>query len=244
MGEGVTSEQSRGLPRLAIGWLGIALLLYLIWVSANGIAAGTYHAKADGLYKNWTRSGAIDNRASWQFAHDLAQRGLNITPRNPNLLALSARILEAYPYAPEPDWEYYVTLLEQAEAELVLALELRPLWPYDWANLAMLHARRLQFDRQFEHAVRQAILLGPQEDLVQQQLVRAGFMGWRSLNIDMQAAILATFQRGVVHSGAQTAALFAIAEQFGRVELMCDAMLTRGVQAEYLKRHCADAAKS
>lgn len=226
--------------RVAAGCLALMLACF-IWVAAGGVAAGTYHQRAHTLYEGWARVGTIDTRETWQFGHELAQRGLAIEPENPKLLALSARIKEAYAYSPVPDWTAYVTLLAEAETQLAQALAQRPLWAYDWAHLAMLHARRLQFADPFDHAVKQALSHGPREDLVLQQVVRAGFLGWGRLETGTQSTLVDAFERGVYLSGGQTGSLFGIAEQFGYGVLMCDTLAARGVKEDYIGRHCSHA---
>ena len=75
------------------------------------------------------------------------------------------------------------------------ASQLRPQWPYSWANMALMKSHLQQFDAGFIHSVNQAIKYGPWEISSNQAIVQAGFTGWGRLSRQMQIKITAALER-------------------------------------------------
>jgi len=66
------------------------------------------------------------------------------------------------------------------------ASQLRPHWPYSWANMALMKSHLSQFDAGFIHSFNQAAKFGPWEISSNIALAQAGLNGWTNLNPTMQ----------------------------------------------------------
>ena len=98
------------------------------------------------------------------------------------------------------------------------ALELRPAWPYFWANLALAKAEAGIFDEEFRLAVERAVETGPWERQVQLQMVRLDFV--ESDRIDPQSRAL--IER-LLQNAAQTQPLqvMALADSYEQMVRIC-----------------------
>lgn len=77
------------------------------------------------------------------------------------------------------------------------AIKSRPNWPYSWANLALMKAAINQFDSEYQHAINQAVILGPWENAVNISVAEAGMLGWATLPPATQTAVIANIERGI-----------------------------------------------
>ena len=75
--------------------------------------------------------------------------------------------------------------------------QLRPNWPYSWANLALMKASAQQFDDEYQFSINQAIALGPWENAVNISITEAGLMGWKELNSSTKAAVVENIERTI-----------------------------------------------
>ena len=66
------------------------------------------------------------------------------------------------------------------------ASQLRPQWPYSWANMALMKSHLNQFDAGFIHSFNQAEKFGPWEISSNLAIAQAGLKGWEHLSHSMQ----------------------------------------------------------
>jgi len=75
------------------------------------------------------------------------------------------------------------------------ASQLRPNWPYSWANMALIKSHLNQFDAGFIYSFNQAEKFGPWELSSNINIVQAGFNGWPLLSPKTQAQVIKALER-------------------------------------------------
>ncbi|MDO6562853.1 hypothetical protein Q4488_05590 [Amphritea sp. 1_MG-2023] len=96
--------------------------------------------------------------------------------------------------------DQFVQQTQQSLADYQLATQLRPNWPYSWANIALMKASLQQFDAEYRHALIQATTLGPWENGVNVSVTEAGMRGWSTLDSVTQAAVILNIERGIIRN--------------------------------------------
>ena len=137
---------------------------------------------------------SIDTALSWEA-------------RNGEYLEIKARLLyyQALNSIMQDPTSYPKTLFEEAVSLHRAALEVRPQWPYSWANLALMKAFANQYDDEFNLALYNANQYGPWEFPVQLTVTQAGVMNWDGLGLVQKAIVAANAQRGLVYQFKETA---------------------------------------
>jgi len=75
------------------------------------------------------------------------------------------------------------------------ASQLRPHWPYSWANMALMKSHLNQFDVGFLHSFNQAEKYGPWEISSNIAISQAGLNGWEHLSDTMQKRTIKALER-------------------------------------------------
>ncbi|NND43879.1 MAG: hypothetical protein HKN58_01050 [Xanthomonadales bacterium] len=109
-------------------------------------------------------------------------------------------------------------MLERAAEEYRASLALRPMWPYTWANLAVVKAEAGIFDREFRTAVRRTVETGPWEPGVQLQLIRVDFAEQQRLDRQSRALIDTMLVRAAQRQPDRVARLAA---RYGQTARLC-----------------------
>jgi tetratricopeptide (TPR) repeat protein len=107
----------------------------------------------------WLNEGAPQTEENYLRAKQAVNTATLIHYSHPLYRQLVAQVKEWGVLAGfEPDLS-----LESAKASYLEAVELRPLWPVTWANLAMLKWRKQEFDDEMYEYLEKANQLGPQK---------------------------------------------------------------------------------
>ncbi|MEH6446832.1 MAG: hypothetical protein V7784_23295 [Oceanospirillaceae bacterium] len=75
------------------------------------------------------------------------------------------------------------------------ATQLRPEWPYSWANMALMKSHLKQFDVAYIYAINQATKFGSWEISSNQALVQSGFNGWSFITDDIKEKTVSALER-------------------------------------------------
>lgn len=94
------------------------------------------------------------------------------------------------------DYEAYI---RQALSLHKSAIQLRPHWPYSWANKSLMKAYLGEFDEEFVAAMERAATYGPWELSANLTVLEAGLMGWRTLPPESRLMVVAAAERATVH---------------------------------------------
>jgi len=98
------------------------------------------------------------------------------------------------------------------------ASQLRPNWPYSWANMALIKSHLNQFDAGFIYSFNQAEKFGPWELSSNINIVQAGFNGWPFLSPKTQARVIKALER--IHE-QQPSKAKDLLSQYQLAEIIC-----------------------
>ena len=141
---------------------------------------------------------------------------------NPEYLELKARVL------------YYRALITNmsddgladiaaAKALHLQAIQLRPRWPYSWANLVLMKSYLNEFDEEYQEALSNAVRFGPWEQSVHLTLSHAAALSWASLTKEQKRVYAGNIERGIIRN-------------MGSIRSTIDAYQKRSPICAYLKR--------
>jgi hypothetical protein len=189
-----------GLIYLAICW-GLADLL---------TKPASYHLL------RWEKQG-INSETAWQTTLTQLQWANDLEPEHPDLLELIAQV-HYLPATSNRGIKLQLTSLQQALDYNLKAIQQRPVSAYTWANIALLKSQLKQYDAQFEMALKQAIVLGQWEPLVQHLVIEAGLVAWYQLPKSTRWLVLAAIERGML---IQPQFIIALMNKYQRIYTLC-----------------------
>ena len=165
----------------------------------------------------WEQPNSIAKAAAWPTTLTQLQWAINLEPANPDLLELISR---AYYLHSNFDIgiKFQLTSLQQALNYNLQAIRQRPVSAYTWANIALLKSQLQQYDAQFETAIKQAIILGKWEPLVQHLVIEAGLTAWYQLPQSTRWLVLAAIERGIF---LQPQLIKALINKYQRIYTLC-----------------------
>ena len=113
------------------------------------------------------------------------------------------------------------------------ALALRPTWPWDWGNLALVKYQQYQdTSGVYQDALVRAVEFGPREPSLQRQVAELGSDSWSALNPAAAEAVLTAVDRALERD-AET--LSEISDAKERWQPLCT---KAGDSFRYLRRRC------
>lgn len=108
--------------------------------------------------------------------------------------------------------------LNEAAVHFRESVELRPMSPYTWANLATADYRLGATHEEFRIALTRAVELGPNEPEVQRTVADLGLAVWAEVDSQMRSTIEGAVERGMK---SQPREILQIAERRGRLAVAC-----------------------
>ncbi len=164
------------------------------------------------------------------------QYSIDLRPKNAQYLEYLARLhyLMALQQQKIPTKSYLLISeknLRQALNAHVKATQLRPKWPYSWANIALVKSHLQEFDQQYTDAIDQAIATGSWEIASNNAISQAGFNGWDTLNDNFKLKTVRALER--VYQQRKSTAI-EIANYYQRANEICSLLLNEG----FRKRVC------
>jgi hypothetical protein len=159
----------------------------------------------------------VTSETAWQTTLTQLQWAIDLEPGNPDLLELIAQV-HYLPATIGIGIKSQLTSLQQALNYNLKAIQQRPVSAYTWANIALLKSQLKQYDAQFETALKQAIVLGPWEPLVQHLVIEAGLVAWYQLPQSTRWLVLAAIERGML---VQPQLIIALINQYQRIYTLC-----------------------
>lgn len=118
---------------------------------------------------------------------------------NPEYIELKGRLLYYRALVNGLDEEGFADLRE-AKALHLRAVELRPHWPYSWANLVLMKSYLEEFDDDYDKALSSAVRYGPWEQSVHLTLSHAAARSWVSLSLGQKHVFAKNIERGIVRN--------------------------------------------
>ena len=194
----------------------MGLFIVLIYLAVCWGLADLLTKPASYHLLRWEKQG-INSETAWQTTLTQLQWAIDLEPKNPDLLELIARV--HYLLATTGiGIKFQLTSLQQALDYNLKAIQQRPVSAYTWANIALLKSQLKQYDAQFEIALKQAIVLGQWEPLVQHLVIEAGLVAWYQLPQSIRWLVLAAIERGML---VQPQLIIALINQYQRIYTLC-----------------------
>ena len=134
--------------------------------------------------------------------HDNLDRALRLSPGDPTNLSDLGRLYGLRLELEELDAEEIVELGGVAGGYYAEALALRPTWPWDWGNLALvMYERRQEAHDVFHEALVRTVDFGPREPYLQQLVSELGLKTWEALSPVARGAVARAID-GALESGS------------------------------------------
>lgn len=177
----------------------IAALCIAIFYSISIGVADLYGYSPRQHLEHWQKKGLTPSAAELDDALIGINSAIRWHPRHAEYHDMQALLhyyqaLDAYQ---QGGHEEFTQLTQQALAGYQQATQLRPHWPYSWANFALMKAMLQQFDEEYRFALTQATTLGPWENGVNLAVADAGMLGWLYLDKQTQTAVIDNIERGM-----------------------------------------------
>lgn len=184
----------------------IVICLWGIYHAVHMGVADVLAYRAQYAIKSWEKEGRLPSEDEVNKAIVNASSAVSWEPGNPEYLNLYARLLT---YKGLVHWGggQFNSITEEAVALYQQSSQLRPNWPYTWANLALVKSYRSEFDDLFNESVSKAVTFGPWEPDVHTTLTEAGLFGWNKLSKEGRKLIAANIHRGLRFSRKEIATM-------------------------------------
>ncbi len=204
-------------------------LYLLIFLCVAGIYSAFTWAMGD-LYgykvryatTQWQARTGLPGLAEVVQAIEDADAALGWESDNPEYKELKARTLYYRALIEGPD-SVGVEDIKEAISLHRSAIELRPRWPYSWANLVLMKAHLGEVDDEYQFALEQAVRFGPWEQSVHLSLTHAAVLSWSLLSKEQKALYAGNVERGLVRN-------------FHAIRTTLDGYQKRSVVCAYLQR--------
>jgi len=172
----------------------IALCCWAIYHAAKMALADVVHYPV----KNWIEDPNLNIPVAaneLDKAQEKIDRAIEFNPNNAEYYEYQARIYYLRAISNHTDSKIFHQQIYNAYQSHKKALELRPQWPYSWANLALMKSQMQQLDVEFLYAVNQAVKYGPWEIASNESIVQAAFLHWNVLSETMQHKTVDALER-------------------------------------------------
>lgn len=174
-------------------------------------------SRAQYILSHGRPSGAVVE-AEWLRAEEYARDALFFQPANAEYLALMAEIYHWRSADQDISPPVREQSFQRASDFYRQAIEKRPLWPYTWANLALLNA---QWNRPLSLELHRAQELGAWEPLVQLSIHEAGLISWRNLSQGEKSLIFENYINSFTLGYKHTEKFLNISENNGYLASFC-----------------------
>lgn len=197
----------------------ISLLVLILAAAFSSVAIWSDYqsSRAQYILSNWRHSGALIE-SEWLRAEKYARRALFFHPANADHLTLMAELYHWRSGNQKLSLPVREQSFHRASDFYLQSIEQRPLWPYSWANLALLKA---QWNRPINLELRRAQQLGSWEPLVQLSIHEAGLIRWRNLSQSEKSLIFKNFINSFTLGYEHTEKLLNISENNGYLAPFC-----------------------
>lgn len=176
----------------------LTLLLVSAFAARFGIADLYAYSPKQSL-EHWQKSEKIPTESELSSAINSITSAISWQSENAEYRDIEARLYyyRAIQLNQKKDFSGSRAMVQQAITSYRNSTQLRPNWPYSWANLALMKASIQQLDDEYQFALNRAIALGPWENAVNVSVTEAGLIGWKELNSATQAAVVKNLERTI-----------------------------------------------
>jgi hypothetical protein len=189
------------MPSARVRVLVAALLLVLGYSLCLALRVGfadVYAAPAKAYLHAKRDAGRALTRDEWQVIHDTLARALALSPDDPESLSELGRLYRTLLEAKGLDADQILQYGNGSAFYYQAALALRPTWPWDWADLALVKYQQYQDSSSaYQAALVQVVEFGPRESSLQDRVVDLGSHSWAALGPAAARAVLTAADRAL-----------------------------------------------
>jgi len=192
-------------------------------------AADFYYEQANHQFKSLDIENVRETSSLTQI-YDYINESLAWRPNDSEALDLKANILYAHWWI-SPDGQYYQdsSLLQHANKFHLASLEVREVWSFGFARLALIHSQKALLDPQFESWFSRAYEVGRYETSIARSLMQVGLMNWNQLNEDQQNMTIEFIRLSIEQKANSPRFMKGVLQSYGKLEFVCS-------QLEYTER--------
>ena len=177
----------------------ISLLLYLSYLAIGIGVSDLYAYSPRQKIEFWQNQQKSPTPEELQKALINIRSAIHWSPKNGEYHDIEGLLLyyQALNQHTQQNTAAFTDLTQHALNSFRIASELRPHWPYSYANIAMMKSALNQYDDEFSDAITQATRFGPWENAVNVTVTVAGFAGWHKLTEQTRRLVIENTERGL-----------------------------------------------
>ena len=202
----------------AIAITAMLSMLLLAVIAGQWLYAGIYYYQAKAYMGSWDYSSPLPY-GEWKTARKALDKALALGPSQAIYHQDLSKLLFAKSVGTAPDPDLSINLEKQALEHIRQAINLRPSWPYAWAQLALIKHHSSGMDAEAAEALNKAMTLGPWEPTVQLIVAEIGLASWADLTPGLQAKLIDTIAGT---APAESAAILQLVKKFKLLDIMCN----------------------
>jgi hypothetical protein len=209
------------------------VLGYALSVAVRTGLADVYAEPAKAYLQTKREAGEVLTRDTWQALYGSLIQALTLAPGDPETLSELGRLYRILLEAADLDAGQITLYANAGTAYYQAALALRPTWPWDWGNLALVKYQQYQdASGVYQDALVRAVEFGPRESSLQDRVAELGSQSWSALNPTAARAVLTAADRALEGDPQWFSAMSEAKERWGP---LCT---QAGDSFAYLKRRC------
>jgi hypothetical protein len=176
----------------------LLVLGYALSVAVRTGLADVYAEPANSYLQTKREAGEVLTRDEWQALYGSLIQALALAPGDPENLSELGRLYRILLEAADLDARQITLYANAGTAYYQAALVLRPTWPWDWGNLALVKYQQYQdTSGVYQDALVRAVEFGPRESSLQDQVAELGSHSWSVLNPAAAQAVLTAADRAL-----------------------------------------------
>jgi hypothetical protein len=220
------------LVRASIAAL-LLVLGYALSIAARTGLADVYAEPAQSYLQTKRDAGEVLTREEWQALDGSLIRALALAPGDPDNLSELGRLHRILLEANDLDSGEILRLGDAGAGYYQAALAVRPTWPWDWGNLALVKYQQYQdTSGVYQDALARAVEFGPREPSLQDRVAELGINSWRALNSAAALAVLTAADRALERDPQSFSSMSDAKERWQPLCTRADDSFV------YLKRRC------
>jgi hypothetical protein len=211
----------------------LLVLGYALSVAVRTGLADVCAEPAKSYLQTKREAGEVLTRDEWHALYGGLIQALALAPGDPENLSELGRLYRILLEANDLDAGEISRYGDAGTVHYQAALVLRPTWPWDWGDLALVKYQQYQdTSGVYQDALVRALEFGPRESSVQDRVAELGSHSWSALNPAAARAVLTAADRALERDPQWFSGMSEAKERWGP---LCT---QAGDSFAYLKRRC------
>ena len=222
----MSSFKTEKIVRISSLWALLAFSIVLLYFGVRMLLSDISGFQADSFILDWRNRGTVGSQPAWDVAHAAALRSIHFSPVRDGANFHRAGTVNEWLYSKSPPGspEAMKSRLDARKAYRQ-AVQARGSWPYSWLRLAQVKMELLQFDSEFDNAMRQSIHFGRWRPRVNFRIALIGLISWHELSDEQHVLILEAAVRSIQQDPQKGRELIALAEGMHLEDRLCESLI-------------------